>query len=52
MPVKTARKLIEGSIDDNLVSLIERLTVIDVTNPIAKLNETSISDNNGRRIRL
>jgi hypothetical protein len=39
-------------VDDNLVSLIEVLLEVDITNPIAKLNETTISDNNGGRIEL
>lgn len=35
-----------------LVELIELLQKIDVHGKLAKLNETSISDNNGGRIEL
>ena len=38
--------------DDNLVSLIEALQGIKTATPLAKLNETTISDNNGGRIEL
>ena len=42
--------------DDNrtnsLIALIEELQKIDLNSPIAKLNETTISDNNGGRIEL
>lgn len=36
----------------SLVNLIEVLQEIDTSTPIAKLNENSISDNNGGRIIL
>lgn len=39
-------------IDSNLVDLIELLEKIDGDSPLAKLNETTISDNNGGRINL
>lgn len=38
--------------DDALVELVETLESIDVSNPLARLNETSISDGNGGRILL
>lgn len=41
-----------ASEDDALIDLIEALLNIDVTKPLAALNETSISDNNGGRILL
>lgn len=37
---------------DNLVSLIEELQNIDIDSPMATLNETTMSDNNGGRIEL
>lgn len=39
-------------VDDNLVDFIEALQKIDTQSPLAKLNETTISDNNGGRIEL
>ena len=39
-------------IDSNLVDLVELLEKINVDSPLAKLNETTISDNNGGRINL
>jgi len=38
--------------DDNLVDFIEALQKIDTKATLAKLNETTISDNNGGRIEL
>lgn len=38
--------------DDNLVDFIETLQKIDTKSPLAKLNETTIADNNGGRIEL
>jgi hypothetical protein len=38
--------------DSNLVELIELLQKIDTTAPLAKLNETSMPDNNGGRIKF
>lgn len=40
------------SVDDNLVAFIETLQKIDTETPLARLNETTISDNNGGRIEL
>jgi len=42
----------EPHVDDSLVSLIEALQAVDTDAPLAKLNETSITDNNGGRIEL
>lgn len=36
----------------NLINLIENLKKIDSNSDLAKLNETTISDNNGGRIEL
>lgn len=38
--------------DDMLVELVELLQKIDADKPLAKLNQTTITDNNGRRIYL
>lgn len=38
--------------DDGLIDLIEALQAVDSASPLAKLNETSIADNNGCRIEL
>ncbi|HSX29733.1 MAG TPA: hypothetical protein VLE73_04200 [Candidatus Saccharimonadales bacterium] len=38
--------------DSNLVAFIDELQKIDLNSPLAKLNPTSISDNNGGRIAL
>jgi hypothetical protein len=38
--------------DDALIELTELLQGIDSAQPLAKLNETTISDNNGGRIEL
>lgn len=43
---------IAESVDDNLVAFIEALQKIDTKTPIARLNETTITDNNGGRIEL
>jgi hypothetical protein len=37
---------------ERLLALVDLLQKIDSTGPLAKLNETSISDNNGGRIEL
>ena len=37
---------------DNLLSLIEELRSVDLNDSLAKLNETTITDNNGGRIEL
>lgn len=39
-------------VGNNLVNVMEVLQKIDLDDPLAKLNETSISDNNGGRIEL
>jgi len=39
-------------VDDALLELVETLQDMDETNPLAALNEKSISDNNGGRILL
>ncbi len=41
-----------NSTDDLLIELVDVLEKIDTTKPLAKLNETTISDNNGGRIEL
>lgn len=38
--------------DDGLIELIEALQQVDTNSPLARLNETSIDDNNGGRIEL
>jgi hypothetical protein len=38
--------------DENLLRLVESLQSIDNTSLVAKLNETTITDNNGGRIKL
>lgn len=42
----------ESEADDNLVELIKQLQSIKLDSKLAKLNATSISDNNGGRIWL
>lgn len=37
---------------DELVELVDALQKIDAASPLAKLNETTIADNNGGRITL
>lgn len=48
MPVEQAQTSDTGG----LLKLIELLSEIDTSTPIAELNEISISDNNGGRIIL
>ena len=36
----------------SVLELIEELLAIDIDSPLAKLNETTMSDNNGGRIEL
>lgn len=36
----------------NLAELIEELAAVNLDDPLAKLNETTMSDNNGGRILL
>jgi hypothetical protein len=38
--------------DDALAELLELLAQVDLKSPLATLNETTISDNNGGRIEL
>ncbi len=47
--IKIAAEADVGLMLAELVKLIEK---IDTNSPMAKLNETSISDNNGSRIQL
>ncbi|HEY4963313.1 MAG TPA: hypothetical protein VIH90_01300 [Candidatus Saccharimonadales bacterium] len=42
----------DTSNDDALMELIDVLQQVDIESPLAKLNETTISDNNGGRIEL
>lgn len=46
------RKSLSTEADASIVDLIDQLQKIDTTAPQAKLNETTISDNNGDRILL
>jgi hypothetical protein len=55
--LKEARDLLGQEIkqtntDDGLILYVEALEEIDESSPLAKLNATSISDNNGGRILL
>ena len=45
------KKILEND-DSNLVRLIEELLKININGKLAKLNATSITDNNGGRIQL
>lgn len=45
-------KLSENEPDSALVVLVEALQTVDIDAPLAKLNETTIADNNGGRIEL
>ncbi len=46
------RLKVENETDNSLVELVEALQKIDTQSPLAKLNETTIADNNGGRIVL
>jgi hypothetical protein len=46
------RDAIEDDSLDEVLKLIDLLESIDTSSPQAKLNETTISDNNGGRIEL
>ena len=46
------KKTEQTNVDDGLLELVEALEEIDENSPLAKLNATSISDNNGGRIFL
>lgn len=48
----SSTEVIKSSESAGLAELVELLSKIDVNSDIAKLNETSISDNNGGRIEL
>jgi hypothetical protein len=37
---------------DSLIALLDEFKKVDLNSPMAKLNETTISDNNGGRIEL
>jgi hypothetical protein len=37
---------------DSLIALLDEFKNVDLNSPMAKLNETTISDNNGGRIEL
>ncbi len=45
-------KCVDDEADDKLVQLIEVLLSIDSCGPLAKLNEISMPDNNGGRIKF
>lgn len=49
---KEAHKQYQNNEDALIVELIEALQAIDTTSSLAKLNATSITDNNGGRILL
>lgn len=38
--------------DENLINLVELLQAIDLNNPLAGLNASSIADGNGSRVKL
>lgn len=40
------------ALEDALAELVELLKQVNTNSPLAKLNETTISDNNGGRIEL
>lgn len=49
---KQNKKLAEDEQADNVLDVVESLNDVDENAPEAKLNETSINDNNGGRIEL
>lgn len=49
---KAKPKLQVKNDDDLLIELIEQLQKIDTEKPLAKLNQVTITDNNGSRIYL
>jgi len=51
-PITVGQKQKHTHIDDGLVELMEVLEEINENSPLAKLNSTTISDNNGGRIHL
>lgn len=42
----------KATAEDALAELVELLEQVDMDSPLARLNETTISDNNGGRIEL
>lgn len=48
----TSNKKAKQTNEDALVDLLELLEQVDLDSPLANLNETTISDNNGGRIEL
>ncbi len=46
------KKLVQINADDGLIEYTDALEAIDENGPLAELNATSISDNNGGRIFL
>jgi len=48
----TTNKNAKQTDEDALAELLELLGQVDLNSPLAKLNETTISDNNGGRIEL
>lgn len=54
-PASTDESVAISSVDlnvDGLLELVDYLSSVDTSSPLAKLNETTISDNNGGRIEL
>lgn len=53
-PIKTNRDpvLNNNDLSNSFVEIAKLLSSVDTTSPEAKLNETSINDNNGGRIIL
>ncbi len=49
---KQTHRLVEDEGIDNLAILIDEMLKIDLNSPLAKLNETTITDNNGGRIEI
>lgn len=50
--VEQKQEIIESTVDNGLAVLIKELQLVDIKSPLAKLNETTMSDNNGARIEL
>ncbi|HUD05810.1 MAG TPA: hypothetical protein VMR18_02775 [Candidatus Saccharimonadales bacterium] len=49
---KVLEQLPDDNQTDSLITLLDEFKKIDLNSPMAKLNETTISDNNGGRIEL
>ena len=47
-----AEQLPDDNQTDSLITLLDEFKKIDLNSPMAKLNETTIADNNGGRIEL